>query len=205
MSGERRNLVLVLLATIVLGSGLGVSAAAASSGENGRIVYVGYRWYSSRGHIFSVRPDGTDNRRLTGPSQVASPAYSPDGRSILFVRYTTTLRAEIWLMGRFGANKTRLATGPGDSAQPAWSPDGSEFVFVKPGAGDHQLFVYTFATGKIRQLTVATGENGPYSSQPDWAPAGNELSSYGPASSALNTSSYGTCIQCGPTARGSGG
>jgi Tol biopolymer transport system component len=170
--GKARWNLAVALAIIGFASGLMVSPATAFPGDNGRVAHVAVKRSSS--HIFTVRPDGTQVRRLTGPRAVA-PAYSPDGRRILYVRYSTAGRARIWLMHRSGANKTRIGTGPGDSTQPVWSPDGSEFVFVKPTDGGDQLYVYTFATGQTRQLTIAEGNNGPYSSQPAWAPGGRRV------------------------------
>ena len=68
------------------------------------------------------------------------PTWSPDGRSIAFVR-----NGEIHVIGADGGNDRRLARG----AQPAWSPDGRTIAF----AGTRDILTVRLADGKLTNLT----------------------------------------------------
>ncbi len=81
--------------------------------------------------LFTVRTDGTGLRRLTGTGDVATPDWSPDGRSILCTRTAASAGGEpggsLWSVQADG-RRTRRVPGPGGGGgreeQPVWSPDG---------------------------------------------------------------------------------
>ena len=58
------------------------------------------------------------------------PAWSPDGRSIVYCGHVSGLRK--LFIKRFDSNETQqLTKGDYDDLQPAWSPDGKRIVFVR--------------------------------------------------------------------------
>lgn len=78
-----------------------------------------------RSAIFTVRPDGSDLRRLTTWRHFdTDPAYSPNGRLIVFVsdRGTTPGAIDLWVMGRNGGNLHRLRHLRSASFAPDWQP-----------------------------------------------------------------------------------
>jgi Tol biopolymer transport system component len=83
--------------------------------------------------IWVTRADGSGRRRLTSDGKSLSPAWTPDGKRILFVvgKSEPALGGEIWIMNRDGSGKrqlTRISNWGCES--PAVSPNGKQIVFV---------------------------------------------------------------------------
>ena len=114
--------------------------------------------------------DGGNVRQLTPEVDGSSsnqPAWSPDGRRIVYVRGPSIASAvvavtplafgELLVVDADGGEPSRLTRAEPDAA-PAWSPDGREVVFVrghdlnKP-SGDMDLFIVDAAGGTPRALT----------------------------------------------------
>lgn len=85
--------------------------------------------------IHSIGSDGTEPRRLTrsGAWHDSSPAFSPDGHSLLWTRTGATRhndgRTQLWMMRANGKDKrqVRADINRGESAD--WSPDGRLVVY----------------------------------------------------------------------------
>ena len=92
-----------------------------------RIVMV--RGWNTQGNIVIVRTDGTDPVRLTHGREARDPAFSPNGRRIVFAGAPSEERPRgIWVMRRDGTHKRLLATNPNHDS-PDFDPDGSHIVF----------------------------------------------------------------------------
>ncbi|MBI4833337.1 MAG: PD40 domain-containing protein [Planctomycetes bacterium] len=65
--------------------------------------------------------NGKDQRILT---QGCSPACSPDGKKIAFVRSHTIDCSDIYIMDLDGSNEHRLTSGHGGRGSPSWKPGG---------------------------------------------------------------------------------
>jgi TolB protein len=111
--------------------------------------------------LFAVRADGRGLRRLTPwerQRQISGPAFSPDGKSILFRLKPTgqDFGGDYWTVGRDGGSRRRLTHfGPGHTTASAmWSPDGSMIVFADAGlGGNDDLYVMPAGGGGVRRLT----------------------------------------------------
>jgi Tol biopolymer transport system component len=80
--------------------------------------------------IYTMRSDGTDQRRLTSSaSNDIAPRWSPDGRSIAFASDRDG-NWEIYTMHADGSDQRRLTSGQGANTAPSWSPDGAKILFV---------------------------------------------------------------------------
>jgi Tol biopolymer transport system component len=136
--------------------------------------------------IYVMSIDGAKVRQLTSASQVSSgpkaayePAWSPDGRQIVF-RRGEGAKADLWVLDIATGHLTRLLTayekGPaGYDAQPSWSPDGSEIAFVKGFGRAADIWVYHLdgphqgeSMPVIHALNVAE-------SSPSWSPDGSQI------------------------------
>src|SRR6478735_3800874 len=130
------------------------AAAPAGPATNGRIAYVDVGDDTSSFDVFTVRPGGGGVRRLTATGDAFSPAWSPDGRRIVFERNRLGAGTQFWVMGPRGRHKRLLLSGLQGGRFPSWSPTGSSIVFAADAAREtRQLFVYRLRTGTVSRLT----------------------------------------------------
>jgi TolB protein len=124
--------------------------------------------------IYVVRPNGTGLRRLTGiQASESQPAWSPDGRSIAYVRREpgSSVR-ELWLMRADGSGQRRLTSLRASSFFPAWSPDGRKLAFASNVAGRYyDIYALTVGTKGVRRLT----RTGTDAFEPAWSPDGRTI------------------------------
>jgi Tol biopolymer transport system component/DNA-binding winged helix-turn-helix (wHTH) protein len=128
---------------------------------------------------------GTPLRLTRNPEEDCWPAWSPDGRSIAFLRreYTHALatpqfparRAAVMLITALGGPERRLAEIPDSSSPPAWSPDGKWLVIVdKDSAAEPDaLFLLSIESGEKRRLTSPPARSG--DREPAFSPDGRTL------------------------------
>jgi Tol biopolymer transport system component len=81
--------------------------------------------------IYSIRVDGTGIRNLTNsPLDEDSPAVSPNGRQIAFIR-TTADNRDLWIMNADGSGQKQLTSSAAEDEEgPAWSPDGTSIAYT---------------------------------------------------------------------------
>jgi TolB protein len=135
--------------------------------------------------IFTVRPDGTGQQRLTGGATCfgdSLPDWSPDSQDIVFQRDECD-PVEVWSVDRHGGTPT-LLSGTTDyettlGAGPRWSPDGDHIAFFRSDEHDRlQIYVMNQDGSNKTALTSSPGESNvrfPQSIYPDWAPTSSEL------------------------------
>lgn len=125
-----------------------------------------------------IHPDGSGLRRI--PSQTpggceTDPAFTPDGRHLVFERYDPTADDDaVWIMRLDGSDRRRLGAGPDDGgATPEVSPDGRTVTFLSE-TPDHltAVFAVDIAGGPVRQVTPTLWG---IAFKHDWAPNGSRL------------------------------
>ncbi|MGH3087872.1 MAG: hypothetical protein ACRDSJ_11220, partial [Rubrobacteraceae bacterium] len=156
---------------------------AAFPGKNGRIVFESNR--DGNSEIYSMNPDGSDQRRLTNnPAADNTPTFSPNGKKIAFASDRTDPDTsdfdfiyDIFVMNADGANVRRI-TNDGDAFNfgPAWSPDGKKLAFTSDlgeegGRGNYDIFTIDINSGARARVT--NNENFDFS--PDWSPDGKSI------------------------------
>ena len=106
------------------------SADAASPGRNGAIAFARSSSAQSPSDIWIETRSG-ERRQLTASPGVeeTSPAFSPDGRLIAYVRREDE-NADIWLMKSDGTEKRVVVDGLDDELQPSFFPGGESLVFT---------------------------------------------------------------------------
>jgi Tol biopolymer transport system component len=155
--------VVLLFVVAFLASGLG-SATASFPGRTGSIVFQ--RTVKKNTDIYSMTAAGRATRRLTKARAAEErPAWSPDGKQILFSRGGSATRyGSLWSMTSAGKRMRRVVA---HGADPAWAPDGSHVAFVS----HLDIFVSSVEGGSITNITRTVLSE----LEPAWSPDGTKI------------------------------
>jgi hypothetical protein len=146
-------------------------------GGAGQIAYVSSR--SGVPQIYLLDMPSQTVVQVTDITEGAcQPAWSPDGRQLVFISpckgmdevyYDTGL----YIINADGSGLTPIATVPGGDFDPKWSPDGKSIVFTSLRTNQMEIFILDVASQSVVQLTkgVSTVE----SRQAAWSPDGTQL------------------------------
>ncbi len=142
-----------------------------------RIVFASRR--AGNLDIYTVNPDGSNMQKITGDPdlQETGPAWSSDGTRIAFYAYEgASGNGDIYVMEADGSNIINITNSPADDDRyVTWSPDGTRLAFHSnrpgevDGSRDFEIYVYSFATNEIAQITF----NDTFDLGPDWSPDGS--------------------------------
>ncbi|KAA1421396.1 hypothetical protein F0U44_03605 [Nocardioides humilatus] len=155
-------------------TGLDISESGPAFSPDGR-----YVTYSSDpgGNSDIYRRDlvtGRVVRLTTSTGADYDAAFSPDGKSIVFVSTRNgSPNPEIYRMNVDGTNQTRLTNIGGNDTDPEYSPNGGQIVFTtdRIGAGNFEIFrMNTDGTGQTR-LTINTSND----TDPTYSPDGGQI------------------------------
>lgn len=101
-----------------------------------------------------------------------SPCFSPDGKSIAYVKYSSDAKStSIWVMKIDGSEQVQITDAKkGFALNPRWSPDGKRLIFQssKKDKKDADLYVVDTDGNNLTQLTI----NNSYDGQPYWTTDG---------------------------------
>ncbi|HYP02565.1 MAG TPA: Calx-beta domain-containing protein [Pyrinomonadaceae bacterium] len=148
----------------------GMSGLPACAGS-GKIAFPVTR--AGNTDIYVMNWDGTNQTRVTtNTSEDNFPAWSPDGRKIVFSRYEPASGHQLWVINADGTGETRL-TSPStrDSYQPSWSPDGTKIAFNSNRSGSNQIWVMDADGSNPVNLTMS----GNMAQYPSWSPDGSKV------------------------------
>jgi Tol biopolymer transport system component len=110
-----------------------------SVARDGTVVCAGLP-RAGAGQLILVSRDGTVERSLGDPMpELGSPAFSSDGRRILFVASEQQSR-DVYLLDLDDDRKTRLTTTPEPEDHPVWIPPGRRIAFSAPAESCRAVF-----------------------------------------------------------------
>ncbi|MCX6023907.1 MAG: LpqB family beta-propeller domain-containing protein, partial [Chloroflexi bacterium] len=135
-----------------------------------RIAFVGNDGDQPISVLFSVLPDGTQQRRLDGSQGAERPVWSPVSDLLAFVSGRDGNK-EIYRVGGSGGAATRLTSAAGAATDPVWSPDGRRIAFVSERDGNSELSAMNADGGSPARLTSHPASD----SAPAWSPDGQRI------------------------------
>ncbi len=122
--------------------------------------------------IYTVRPDGTDLRRLTfHVSDDSAPAWSPTGAQIAFTSDRSGSN-QIYIMSADGGPAQKITSEPRKADRPTWSPPPFSYIaYSAEVPGGTEIKMVEIGTGTVTQLTEGPGTN----ESPSVAPNGRHI------------------------------
>jgi len=137
---------------------------------NTRIAYVSKSGGGLKEVYFS-NLDGTEKFQVTTNKSInLSPAWSPDGRTLLYTSFREGRRS-LFLYDLSTARETRVADQAGSSIGGRWSPDGQHIAVSFERAGNTDVYILDRTGKNLRRMTEDRGID----VSPSWSPDGNRL------------------------------
>ena len=137
---------------------------------------VGEIAYDVNFDIWTMNTDGSNPTRLTHDGSKRfeySPAYSPDGEKIAFVKEVEDNVLKVVVMDANGCNQVELPLPEGKAAyEPSWSPDGRRITFWDTGACG--IFI-TNSDGSGTPRPLPTPGISGCVARPKWSPDGTQI------------------------------
>jgi serine/threonine protein kinase len=124
--------------------------------------------------IFLISPDNPARHALTSPAAAGdfNPVFAPDGQSIAFVRQSSPLSSDIYIVPLMGGEPRRLTFENTLVAGLAWTTDGREIIFSStPDTRNGSLWRIRASGGAAERVDIA-GYN---ASWPQISRRGNRL------------------------------
>jgi Tol biopolymer transport system component len=188
---SRRLPLIVCFALASIGTLSGCTGGNDTAEEASSIAFTVNR--SGFGEIWVMDANGQGRTRLTEPAKpdsdasgATSPAWSPDGKSIVFVASRDPIKEDqndldLFVMRADGSDRHALTDDGVYDGTPTWSPDGNKIAFAHaPGLGAEQVDGVIVAIGLDgqgrTQLTRHPNTGTVFiDTEPAWSPDGNTI------------------------------
>ena len=94
--------------------------------------------FSAMTHLYTLDlPSGKPQRLTSGNAHEFQPAWSPDGKSIAYVTWSSD-GGQLWKIPASGGTPLQLSKSHAVYSTPAWSPDGTKIVLLRGNAYDRE-------------------------------------------------------------------
>jgi TolB protein len=160
------------------GSGTEVQPAdrSADAPTNGRIAFA--RRLPGRWNLFTVNPDGSDERQVTSGVRDYSSSWSPDGTKL-----AVDTERGLTVMNADGSDPVTIAPA-GEGSFPSWAPDGTQILFTRvdqsgpyvrtsEGASVLPSHIYSIKPDGSGEQQLTSGRYADYGGS--WSPDGSRV------------------------------
>jgi TolB protein len=155
--------------------------------------------------IFTISPDGTNEKQVTTEPTDTGPALSPDGKKIAFTGVRDGSNG-IFVANIDGTELKRLTQNPLSGSYPAWSPDGTRIAFGSSvtnaqGRPSVQLFIMNADGSGVQRVTTGAGGSAAGALSASWSPDGSSIAFEGLGNTGTGictveaTGGPGTCVK----------
>ena len=126
------------------------------------LAFIDKSWLEESTSISLLSIEDRERRRLTSPpAQYLGdwrPAFSPDGQTLAFIRWSSEDVGDIYLVPIQGGEPRRLTFDNTWINDLAWTADGQSIVFASPRSGGHRLWKVSASGGTPEPLPLG-GDN----------------------------------------------
>lgn len=139
------------------------ASSPAWSADGSRLAYLRRGGGAGPSELTVSQVDGSDARVILAADSVypfmRSPAWFPDGQSVVIVRGTGGVAGELWAVPVDGSTPRRLITEPAStySDAPMFTPDGLGLVHASNRGGAANIWLLPLAGGAPVRLTTGPG------------------------------------------------
>ena len=120
---------------------------------------------------------------LKGVPDLAATGWSPDGRVILFTRYASATRNDVYLLPLTGPAEPKALLQTSFNEQDAvFSPDGRWISYTTDESGQSEVYIQSFPEASSRTRVSTSGGFSPY-----WRGDGKEVFFVGPGGRLMAT------------------
>ncbi len=167
---------LLVLALAVPGSARRWAAAPAAKARNGTIAYVSLRAKNLATSLYVMAPNGTKQRPLAHIRNVLTPAWSPDGKWLVYTQGVLHCSGgELHLVRADGTHARRLTHDAKCYGYPAWSPDGKRIAYASWSLAPGELpTIWTMNLTGTGRRQLRRGSTAP-ADDPAWSPDGRTI------------------------------
>lgn len=121
-----------------------------------RISYITAEQGGNKGIVYKLHVADTDGYNqqtlLTSPEPIMSPAWSPDGKQLVYVSFENR-KSEIYIHDIYTGSRKKLASYEGINGAPRWSPDGNYLSLTLSKDGNPDIYVLNLREKTLRRLT----------------------------------------------------
>ncbi|MGA2097755.1 MAG: amidohydrolase family protein [Candidatus Acidiferrum sp.] len=116
--------------------------------------------FSALTHLYTMDiPNGKPQRLTSGNAREYEPAWSPDGKSIVYVTWANG-GGQLWKIAAAGGTPRQLTKSAALYSDPVWSPDGTRIVALRGNAYDHETSTFDFGQQPTTDLIWVPAEGG---------------------------------------------